>query len=394
MEHTIDDYDNIRSGDVIDLDYPDDTAAYLDEDEILYDNVKRIENYYINTDLSCRPSVCDFICRNEDNENSIVELAFQNCRMQFYRNDYEVNLKPYQFVIADSDTGHEICTVIKTGSKAMEKFNSHFSGETPEYSILRAANRSDILKFISNCREEKHIVEKTKEFAGQYHLDMKITNAEWQFDRQRLTIYFTAPQRIDFRELVKDLARTFRTRIELRQISTREEAKRMGGIGCCGLTLCCVSLLNDFNHVTLDHARTQQLSNNVSKLSVNCGRLKCCLLYEHETYVKAFEKYPNLDSKVLMPEGKASILKVDIFKDKVNLYFHESGSYKNISYSELKELDNKGKVVRPDGGKGRFFEDDEELKKLEDPPPQNNKREKPNKHHKNKNKHKHKNNKD
>lgn len=185
---------------------------------------------------------------------------------------------------------------------------------------------------------------------------MKVTDADWQLDRQRLTIYFTAPARVDFRELVKELARIFKTRIELRQISTREEAKRLGGMGSCGRALCCSIFGNDHCHVTLEHARTQQLSNNVSKLSGYCGRLKCCLLYEFDTYVETLKDYPPLDSEIVFPEGRAKILKADIFKKQVFAYIPDNCTYKSISFQEFKKLGEEGKIIK--------LQDDSKLKDL------------------------------
>ena len=164
------------------------------------------------------------------------------------------------------DNGVDIGTVCSVGLNAFEKYKLHNNNNKHDnrlFEVIRHANQQDFEKYQKNSDDEEDVVIKTKGLVKQYNLDMKITDAEWQFDRQRLTISFTAPQRIDFRLLVKDLARTFKTRIELRQISTREEAKRIGGMGSCGRTLCCTSFSCEFSHVTLDHARVQQLSNNV-----------------------------------------------------------------------------------------------------------------------------------
>jgi cell fate regulator YaaT (PSP1 superfamily) len=173
---------------------------------------------------------------------------------------------------------------------------------------------------------------------------------------------------VDFRELVKELARTFKTRIELRQISSREETKRLGcGIGACGLSLCCTTFLPDFSHVTLDHARKQQLSNNVAKLSGYCGRLKCCLLFEYENYVSAFEKYPPLNSTIDTKEGTFKMMKVDVFKDIIYLYNRDQGKYKSITYQELAEYTEQGRVFMPENEEEENDElSDEDLKYLED----------------------------
>ena len=166
----------------------------------------------------------------------------------------------------------------------------------------------------------------------------------------------------------------FKTRIELRQISTREEAKRIGGVGSCGRTLCCASFACDFCHVTLEHARTQQLSNNVAKLSGYCGRLKCCLLYEYEVYTDAFKNFPPMNSRLKFKEGMGHIIKADIFKDLVFVHIPKTGVYKTLTRHELNEMMSKKLVLPPQedkkskSGKNKFNEcedDIEELKKLE-----------------------------
>jgi cell fate regulator YaaT (PSP1 superfamily) len=287
---------------------------------------------------------------DKNESNDYVEVEFKCKRKALYRNDKKIIVKDLDYVIVQVDNGLDIGTAVSVGKKASDKMRCCYGGKRPPKTVVRLAGEDDLAKDKTNSDEQALVVSKTKEFVEFRKLDMKVTEAEWQFDRQRLTIYFTAPQRIDFRELVKDLARTFKTRIELRQISSREEAKRIGGIGSCGLSICCSTFVNEFCHVTLDHARIQQLSNNVSKLSGYCGRLKCCLLYEYKVYEEAFKKYPPLNSILELPEGKARIIKVDIFKNIVFVHIDKASVYKNVSLEELFELDKSGKVKRPQNG--------------------------------------------
>lgn len=294
-----------------------------------------------------------------------VEILFKCKRKKIYRNDLNLKLEPAQFVIVEIENGLDIGTVYASGQEAIDKMGSLYKGVEPENSIVRIATEEDIARNNDNIADAFLVVNRAKELTEIFKLDMKITDAEWQYDHQRLTIYFTAPQRVDFRELVKDLARTFKTRIELRQISTREEAKRLGGVGPCGRYLCCSSFACDFCHVTLDHARLQQLSNNVAKLSGYCGRLKCCLLYEHDTYVDAFKHYPSLQSFVSLPEGSARILKVDIFKDLVYMHVPEKNVYLTLTREELNVLDKAGKVHRPNRNESNIGKlDPEKLNEL------------------------------
>jgi cell fate regulator YaaT (PSP1 superfamily) len=279
-----------------------------------------------------------------------AEVIFKCKRRRLFNNEREYLLKPPQYVIVEVENGLDIGTISAAGECAMEKFNCYYKSAKPKFSIIRHAHKDDISQLEKNIEDENRVVELTRQLSERYQLDIKVTDAEWQFDKQRLTIYFTAPQRVDFRDLVKDLARTFRTRIELRQISSREEAKRIGGMGPCGRKLCCSSFASEFNHVTLDHARTQQLSNNVAKLSGYCGRLKCCLLYEYDNYVETFKKYPPLNCTIKIKEGIARIMKIDIFKDIVHLHIDESGVYKSITYDELMELKDQGNIRIPKNG--------------------------------------------
>jgi cell fate regulator YaaT (PSP1 superfamily) len=274
------------------------------------------------------------------------EVVFKSKRRRTFENPNELHLKAGDAVVVEVENGTDYGTIgaMCHCDKARMRNNSK-SGEI--FPILRIASADDEERFAKNRDEEQSVMEKTRDMVRRIGLEMKVIEAEWQFDRQRLTICFTAPNRIDFRELVKELARVFRTRIELRQISTREEAKQIGGLGSCGRSICCASFSGDFNHVTLDHARLQQLSNNVAKLSGYCGRLKCCLLYEYDNYLEAFKKYPPLHSIIELPEGRARMIKVDIFKDVVTVVTLQGNNFKSLPLAELNVLVAAGKVTAP-----------------------------------------------
>lgn len=284
------------------------------------------------------------ILANED----IVEVLFKGNRRGFYISTGFDTIQPDDKVVVEAENGVDLGIVTYIGASAKARVRCCHKARSIKHKVVREADDEDLERYFINTAEEPSVVKKTRELVEQFKLDMKVTEAEWQLDRQRLTIYFTAPQRIDFRELVKELARVFKTRIELRQISTREETKRMGsGFGPCGLNLCCTSFLADFNHVTLEHARLQQLSNNVAKLSGYCGRLKCCLVYEIDTYSEAFKHYPQLQSRIETEEGVGKLVKVDIFKQISTLYFPDDGKYKQITYDELKKYMDNNKVLPP-----------------------------------------------
>ncbi|MGA2297298.1 MAG: regulatory iron-sulfur-containing complex subunit RicT, partial [FCB group bacterium] len=277
----------------------------------------------------------------------LAEVIFKCKRKQIFKNVKNLKIVDGEFVVVEVENGLDLGTVSASGEAAQEKLKANHNNHNVDCKIIRHATREDFDKYIRNLENDLVVVQKTKDLIQKYEFDMKITEAEWQFDHQRLTIYFTAPTRIDFRELVKDLARAFKTRIELRQISTREEAKRMGGLGSCGRNLCCSSFACEFCHVTLEHAKTQQLSNNVAKLSGYCGRLKCCLLYEYDNYVESFKKYPPMNSQIVMPEGMGRIVKADVFKDLFHIYIENVGLYKTLTLAEVDDLIKAGRVVFP-----------------------------------------------
>ena len=289
---------------------------------------------------------------NEDNVREVqdnaqdwfVEVSFKARRKQLFKKNRNGRYALSDTVIVQSEYGSDAGTITAVGSIAEMKKNNQ---ETPTISLQRLATPEDILQIKANREQEKEIIREVKAKVKEYGLDMKIVDAEWQFDRSRLSVYFSAPQRVDFRELVKELARIYHARIELRQIPAREEAKRIGGIGPCGLELCCSTFLNEFEQINLEHAKAQMLPPNISKLSGMCGRLKCCLLYEIDNYVSALKNYPPLDSYVHLTEGRARMIKIDIFSDTVTVIGESTGTFHTVSLEELNTLRRNGKVEAP-----------------------------------------------
>jgi cell fate regulator YaaT (PSP1 superfamily) len=279
-------------------------------------------------------------------QSAYAEIEFKGNIRRVCYNFRDIHLNVFQYVVVMTENCEEVGVVMSLGKEAEAKKGSFTDEELTK--IMRIASNNEIERYKTLLDEEEEIVKTTKELAQNYNLDIKVTEALWQYDKQKLTIFFTAPQRVDFRELVKDLARSFRTRIELRQISAREETKRLGPcVGPCGRELCCTSFLNDFDHITLDDAKYQQLSNNISKLSGNCGRLKCCLKYELETYESAYKKFPPLYAIVDTNSGVAKITKIDIFKNKVTLNYEGNTKYEILDMDSLNELVDAGKVYMP-----------------------------------------------
>jgi cell fate regulator YaaT (PSP1 superfamily) len=356
----------------------DEARSYPSFDDSVKINLNNSPNeHYLNEEYLADFSVKKLKYCGDDRYPEFAEIIFKCKRREIYHNPFKLKVTLGELVIIETDNGLDIGTVASCGEDAIKKVKLLPNSKLPKKKIVRHANSHDFEKHIRNAEDELEVEETTRGLVEKYKLEMKVTDAVWQFDRQRLTISFTAPQRIDFRELVKDLARTFKTRIELRQISTREEAKRIGGVGSCGLNLCCTSFACDFCHVTLDHARTQQLSNNVAKLSGFCGRLKCCLLYEYDVYTEAFKNFPPMNSRLKFKEGMGHIIKADIFKDVIFVHIPKTGVYKTLTRPEMDEMMSKKLVLPPpeekhskptNKHKHKFHEGDddiEELKKLE-----------------------------
>ena len=277
-----------------------------------------------------------------------IEIEFFSHRKGLYCNTVRAKLSIGEMVVVETDSGEDIGTVYTVGKLAKNKACRCDVDCMPELSVLRKATKMDLARYEEILAEQKTLDSAIQRTADYHNLDLKVISAEWQFDKQRLTICFSAPQRIDFRELVKELAREYRTRIELRQISTREEAKRLGkNIGPCGRPICCSTFLQDFNQVTLDHAKIQHLSNNISKLSGNCIRLKCCLRYEYEMYSASFDKFPPVYSVIDTDNGPAKIIKINIFKNLTTIFYPNDRKYEYLEYDELEAFIKAGKIYVP-----------------------------------------------
>ena len=200
--------------------------------------------------------------------------------------------------------------------------------------IVRIATENDKNKFNELREKEANAVIKAKKLAKKHNLDMKIINSDYTFDLSKLTFSFTADGRVDFRDLLKSLASEFKTRIELRQVGARDEAKILGGYGPCGRNLCCSSYLKEFEKVSIKMAKDQSLSLNPSGINGMCGRLKCCLAYEENDYLKALQQMPKLNSKVKTPDGEGTVSFNNVLKDEVSVKFaNPDGGYTIKDYA-------------------------------------------------------------
>lgn len=256
----------------------------------------------------------------------VVEVQFKNRRAGFYRNARFPHLQTGDFVIVEAERGMDFGTVTLTGELVrlrLRKYDTAPDGDFPR--ILRPAVPDEIEKWEKQREKEAETFSAGREIIGEQGLEMKLMDVEWQFDGARVTFYFTADKRVDFRELVRLLARRFRTRVELRQIGPRDAAARTGGIGSCGRELCCSTFLHEFQPVSTSAAKVQNLPLNPARLSGQCGRLKCCLNYELEQYMTMLSRFPKVDMPIQIPQGKGRIEKLDIFRDLVWVRLEEGG---------------------------------------------------------------------
>ncbi len=247
---------------------------------------------------------------------NLVEIRFKNSRKEFYRNTENLQLKIGDVVATESQSGHDIGMVTLTGELVRVQIKRKRAKPTEDDfpKIYRMATQSDIDKWVEARDKEDAMKIRAREIAIRLNLKMKISDIEFQGDGSKATFYYTAEERVDFRELIREYAGAFRTRIEMRQIGLRQEAARLGGIGSCGRELCCSTWLSDFRTVTTGAARYQNLSLNPQKLAGQCGKLKCCLNYELDSYMDALSNFPKQTQKLYTKKGVALCQKVDIFK--------------------------------------------------------------------------------
>ncbi len=266
-----------------------------------------------------------------------VEVRFKNGRKAFFKNTENLSLAIGDIVATEASPGHDIGMVTLTGELVkvqMKKKRVKIDSEDVK-KIYRKATQKDI-DIWTKCRErEEPMKVRARQMAIDLNLKMKISDIEFQGDGSKATFYYTAEERVDFRELIKGFARAFNIRIEMRQIGFRQEAARLGGIGSCGRELCCSTWLTDFRSVTTAAARYQQLSLNPQKLAGQCGKLKCCLNFELDSYLDALKDIPNRNIKLKTVKGNAVCQKIDIFKGE--LWYTYEGDW--MSWHKIKAED-------------------------------------------------------
>lgn len=245
-----------------------------------------------------------------------VEVRFKNSRKEFFRFPEGLQARAGNLVITEVSHGYDLGMVTLSGPLVSMQMKRKKIAEDSEAigNILRIAKQAEIDKWQDLREREASVQKRAREMAIALQLQMKISDVEFQGDGKKAIFYYTADQRVDFRQLIKDMAQAFSIRIEMKQIGLREEASRLGGIGSCGRELCCSTWLTDFRSVSSGAARYQQLSLNPQKLSGQCGRLKCCLNYELDAYRTAIKAFPKPEVKLQTEKGIGVFQKMDIFK--------------------------------------------------------------------------------
>ena len=291
----------------------------------------------------------------------IIGVRFKRLGKIYFFDPKWLEVQKGEKVVVETTQGEEIAEVVVPNRMIEEEKLT-----SPLKKVLRLASSRD-LKHAEECRKkEKEAFGLCNKKIKEHKLDMTLTDVEYKFDNSKILFYFTADGRVDFRDLVKDLAAVYKTRIELRQIGVRDEVKRIGGNGVCGRELCCCSFLRDFETVSIKMAKEQNISLNPSKISGNCGRLMCCLKYEQEVYEDKLKKMPNIGAIVKTPDGQGEVDGIEPLKEVVKVKIKDGEIYKFKRY-EVKDIKVIKDVAREhtDSEEKEYQKELKELEKLE-----------------------------
>ena len=289
----------------------------------------------------------------------IIGVRFKRLGKIYFFDPKWLEVKKGESVVVETSQGEEIAEVVVPNRMIEDE-----KIVTPLKKVLRLASQRD-LKHAEECRKkEKEAFEVCNKKIKEHNLEMTLTDVEYKFDNSKILFYFTADGRVDFRELVKDLASIYKTRIELRQIGVRDEVKRIGGNGVCGRELCCCSFLSDFETVSIKMAKEQNISLNPSKISGNCGILMCCLKYEQEVYEEKLKRLPNVGAIVKTPDGKGEVDSIEILKEIVRVKFKD-GEILTYKKYDAKDITIIKDVVKENAEEKEYQNELKELENLE-----------------------------
>jgi cell fate regulator YaaT (PSP1 superfamily) len=277
---------------------------------------------------------------DHDQDFNTVEVSFKNgARKAYYKNSNNLDLVRGDYVIVDAAQGYDIGEVTLQGELVKLQLKKRKIKESDLIRVIQRKAEEEDLERLKKVRAMEHeIMIKARVISRELGLDMKLGEVEYQGDGKKATFYYTAEDRVDFRELVRRYAKDFKVKIEMRQIGARQEAGRIGGIGSCGRELCCSTWLTDFKSVSTGAARYQNLSINTEKLSGQCGRLKCCLNYELDTYLDALAKFPKKVNRLETVAGKAKYIKTEIFKELMWFKYQESNTIYKLHVDDVKSI--------------------------------------------------------
>ncbi|MCL1679644.1 hypothetical protein M2T92_11450 [Elizabethkingia miricola] len=291
------------------------------------------------------------VAQPTSNQCHYVEVRFKNDRKAFYHNVNKLPLHIGSVVTVESSPGHDIGVVSLTGELVKIQMKKKKTSEDQALKVYRVASTKDVEIWQEARRKEDAIKLEARKIARNLNLEMKITDIEYQGDGAKITFYYTAEGRVDFRQLIKEYAVAFRTKIDMKQIGYRQEAAKVGGIGSCGRELCCSTWLTDFRSVNTQAARYQQLSINPQKLAGQCGKLKCCLNYELDSYVDALSDFPSSSTVLDTEKGRAFCIKIDVFKRKMWFaYVENSMSWYDLDIQIVKKfigMNKRGEKIPP-----------------------------------------------
>jgi cell fate regulator YaaT (PSP1 superfamily) len=276
----------------------------------------------------------------------VVEVKFKGGRKEYFRNSSKLELYTGDSVIVDVPNGHNLGFVSLQGELVrLQLLKKNIANNDDLRPIYRKATEKDLEKHQIAIARDHGAIFRSRQLVDDYKLNMKLSDVEFQSDNSKAIFYYSSDERVDFRELIKILAAEFKIRVEMKQISLRQEAARIGGIGICGRELCCSTWLTDFKNVNTSAARYQNLSLNPVKLSGQCGRLKCCLNYELDTYMDALKDIPTIDERITTARGQATLQKTDIFRKLMWFSFEKDDNWYSVPVQrvvEIMELNKKG----------------------------------------------------
>jgi cell fate regulator YaaT (PSP1 superfamily) len=265
-----------------------------------------------------------------------IEVEFRSGRLGYYLNDTELDIQPEDLIVVEVERGDDIAQVVHLGISDDDPETKALG--TQNYKIRRKANPDDLDKLQNIGHEEEKASKTFQMILERYPFEMKLIETVYQFDGNKLTFFFTAEGRIDFRTFVRELATVFKTRIELHQTTGRDEARRLGGFGMCGNQYCCGSFLKRFNQVTIKMAKDQNLAGNLSKISGPCGRLLCCLNFEEDFYVEEARDFPLVGTCVNFKGNRMIVFRIDVFAKKIYLS-SEDGAIQEIDPTQYSQLE-------------------------------------------------------